>query len=45
MKREEGLAEVENYDVSSVIPKYETLFENLLSLKSFKRESKILEGE
>jgi len=44
-KREEGLAEVENYDVSSVIPSYKTLFENLLSLESFKRESMMLEGE
>jgi len=43
-KREEGLAEVKNYDVSSVIPSYKTLFENLLSLKSFKRESRMLEG-
>jgi len=44
-KRMEGLAEVENYDVSSVIPEYEALFENLLSLESFKRESRMLEGE
>jgi len=43
-KREEGLEEVRNYDVSCVIPKYEALFENLLSLKSFKRESRMLEG-
>jgi len=44
MKREEGLAEVKNYEVNSVIPKYEALFENLLSLESFKRESRMLEG-
>jgi len=44
-KREKGLEEVEDYDVSSVIPEYEALFENLLSLESFKRESRMLEGE
>jgi len=43
--RNRQLEEVEKYDVSSVIPKYETLFENLLSLESFKRESMMLEGE
>jgi len=43
-KREEGLAEVKNYDVSSVIPEYKALFENLLSLESFKRESRMLGG-
>jgi len=43
-KRTDGLKEVENYDVDSVIPKYEALFEDLLSLKSFKRESRMLEG-
>jgi len=44
MRRIDGLREIENYDVSSVIPSYKTLFENLLSLKSFKRESRMLEG-
>jgi len=44
-KREEGLMEAENYDVTSVISEYKALFENLLSLESFKRESRMLEGE
>jgi len=44
-KRKEGLKEVKNHDVSSVIPKYEALFENLLELESFKRESRMLEGK
>ena len=43
--RNRQLKEVEKYSVESVIPRYKALFENLLSLESFKRESKILEGE
>jgi len=42
--RDRQLEEVEKYSVESVIPSYETLFENLLSLESFKRESRMLEG-
>jgi len=42
--RNRQLEEVEKYSVESVIPTYENLFENLLSLESFKRESRMLEG-
>jgi len=43
--RNRQLEEVEKYSIESVIPKYEALFKDLLSLKSFKRESKMLEGK
>jgi len=43
--RNRQLKEVEKYSVESIIPRYKVLFENLLSLESFKRESMMLEGE
>jgi len=43
-KREEGLEEAKEHDLSKIMPRYESLFSTLLELDDFKRESGVLEA-